>query len=63
MNKNSFLTSLLAAAVLATANIVFAADRTIVKDGETINIQDKIYDNIQYEGEGGAVYVGCCHIF
>ena len=57
MNKNSFLTSLLAAAVLATANIVFAADRTIVKDGETINIQDKIYDNIQYEGEGGAVYV------
>lgn len=57
MKKNSFLTSLLAAAVLATANIVIAADRTIVKDGETINIQDKTYNNIQYEGEGGAVYV------
>lgn len=57
MNKNSFLTSLLAAAVLATANIVIAADRTIVKDGETVNIQDKTYNNIQYEGEGGAVYV------
>lgn len=57
MKKNSFLTSLLAAAVLATANIVFVADRTIVKDGETVNIQDKTYNNIQYEGEGGAVYV------
>lgn len=57
MKKNSFLTSLLAAAVLATTNIVFAADRTIVKDGETINIQDKTYSNIQYEGAGGAVSV------
>ena len=57
MKKNSFLTSLLAAAVLATANIVFAADRTIVKDGETINIQDKTFNNIQYEGAGGAVFV------
>ena len=57
MKKNSFLTSLLAAAVLATTNVVFAADRTIVKDGETINIQDKTYSNIQYEGAGGAVSV------
>ena len=56
MKKNSFLTSLLAAAVLAATNFVFAADRTIVKDGETINIQDKTYSNIQYEGAGGAVY-------
>lgn len=57
MKKNSFLTSLLAAAVLAATNFVFAADRTIVKDGETINIQDKTYSNIQYEGSGGAVSV------
>lgn len=57
MKKNSFLTSLLVAAVLATTNVVFAADRTIVKDGETINIQDKTYSNIQYEGAGGAVSV------
>lgn len=57
MKKNSFLTSLLAAAVLAATNFAFAADRTIVKDGETINIQDKTYSNIQYEGSGGAVSV------
>ena len=57
MKKNSFLTSLLAAAVLATTNVVSAADRTIVKDGETINIQDKTYNNIQYDGAGGAVSV------
>lgn len=57
MKKNSFLTSLLTAAVLAATNFAFATDRTIVKDGETINIQDKTYSNIQYEGVGGAVSV------
>ncbi|HIT92440.1 MAG TPA: hypothetical protein IAD11_05895 [Candidatus Stercorousia faecigallinarum] len=57
MKKNSFLTSLLTAALLAAANFALAADRTIVKDGETLNIQDKTYNNIQYEGAGGAVSV------
>lgn len=55
MKKMSFLTSLIAAAILSTFNIVSAAERQIVNEGEALNISDLTLENINYDGNGGAV--------
>ena len=54
---NKLFTSLAIATMLASTNIVVASERTVINDGETINIQNQKYENLNESGEifGGAI--------
>lgn len=56
MKKNNrVLTSLLAAAMLSAANTALAAEKITVGGNDTKNITNETFNNLQVDGNGGAV--------
>lgn len=55
ISKKSFLTSLIIAAFLSTTNFVMAQERTVVNEEETLNIHELTLEDINFNGNGGAV--------
>ena len=50
-----FLTGLMIAVVLSSVNIVSATERTTVNENETLNIHELLFENINYDGDGGVI--------
>lgn len=50
------LTSLMVAVMLSSINIVYGAEHTTVNEGETLNIHELTLENLNYSGNGGAIY-------
>lgn len=50
-----FLTGLMIAVVLSSVNIVSATDRTTVSESETLNIHELLFENLNYDGDGGVI--------
>ena len=50
-----FLTGFMIAVVLSSVNIVSAAERATVNEDETLNIHELLFENLNYDGNGGVL--------
>lgn len=55
MKKDRLFTSLLVALLLATTNIGTASERMLIGEGESLNIHEMTFENLETEDFGGAI--------